>query len=182
MRKAAILMACLLAAVIFTGCAGEDTSALLSEIQEDNIQKETGAYIGLVENNSFELQIEENTYKVFLLTEKTRQVFEKMKLQMGDKITIDYSRNKSGQLETLNIERINESKDVKGKYVGLADNNFFEVTVKSGDKEESKVFMLTDKVKSAFDKLKLKKNDTVSINYTENKQGQLVVNTIKKSK
>jgi cytochrome c1 len=180
MRKTVFLIICLLAAVLLAGCAS-DTSALQAEIQEDNILKATGAYVGLSDNNTFEVQIEENTFKVFMLTEKTRPTFDKLKLQRGDKIAIDYCRNKAGQLETTKIERINESKDIKGKYAGSSGDTI-EVKVSGGDSEETKTFTLSDKAKGAFDKLKLKENDTITINYTEDADGNPVVNSIKKAK
>lgn len=61
-----------------------------------------------------------------------------------------------------------------GRYVGLADNNFFEV---SGVPEEkaAKVFMLTDKVRDKFYSLELESGKVIKINYYTNEHGQNIL-------
>lgn len=67
---------------------------------------------------------------------------------------------------------------VSGEYRGLADNNFFEVKIAS-KAESYKVFMITDQIRPGFEKLSLKKNALVEIDYIENRFGQLEVQGIR---
>lgn len=183
MKKAFLLLMCLIAAVFFAACAEDMADQLMTGAKPANeaALKVTGEYMGMSEGNSYELKIAENTYKVLVIPAGVRAAFDKLKLKSGDRVTAEYVVNSAGQLETINIERVKDDKDVTGKYVGLADNNSFEVLVEEGENDKSMVFRITDKVRGAFEKLGLKKNDIVTINYTENKDGQLLVNSIKKT-
>jgi len=178
-KKFFLLIVCLAAACLLAACAGESSGVLAgTQVSDGNALTTVGEYMGMSDDNSYEIRIAENTYKVFILADKVRAAFGKLKLKMGDKVSVLYVKNGVGQLETQGIERLKEDKTVTGKYTGLADNNFFEVQTETGPM----VFMLTDKVRDAFEKLKLQKGDRVTVNYTENKEGQLAVNSIKRAK
>lgn len=70
-----------------------------------------------------------------------------------------------------------------GRYVGLADNNFFEVKI-SGVPDElaSKVFMISDKIRAKFETLNLQTGEEIKITYIQNEHGQNVVQDIERMK
>jgi len=70
-----------------------------------------------------------------------------------------------------------------GRYVGLADNNFFEVKI-SGvpDKIAAKVFMISDKTRAKFESLNLNTGDEIKMNYIQNEHGQNVIQDIERMK
>lgn len=74
-----------------------------------------------------------------------------------------------------------EVKTDSGRYVGMADNNFFEVKI-SGVPEAmaTKVFMISDKVRAQFDSLNLQTDEEIKIKYIQNEHGQNVVQDIEK--
>lgn len=74
-----------------------------------------------------------------------------------------------------------EIKTDTGRYVGLADNNFFEVKI-SGvpDEKAYKVFMITDQVRSKFESLDLQGDEEIKLIYKENEYGQNAVEDIEK--
>ncbi|MDD3894151.1 MAG: hypothetical protein PHU36_03910 [Syntrophomonadaceae bacterium] len=77
-----------------------------------------------------------------------------------------------------------ETSEVKtdtGRYVGLADNNFFEVKI-SGvpDEKAYKVFMITDQIRSKFESLDLQGDEEIKLKYKENEYGQNAVEDIEK--
>lgn len=74
-----------------------------------------------------------------------------------------------------------ELKTDSGRYVGLADNNFFEIKI-SGvpDEKAAKVFMISDKIRTRFEMLNLQPEEVVKIKYIENELGQNVVQEIEK--
>jgi hypothetical protein len=72
-----------------------------------------------------------------------------------------------------------EMKTDSGRYIGQADNNFFEVKI-SGvpDEKASMVFMISDKVRTNFESLNLQQGQVIKIKYTPNEYGQNVVDSI----
>lgn len=72
-----------------------------------------------------------------------------------------------------------ELKTDTGSYVGLADNNFFEVKI-SGvpDEKAYRVFMITDEVRGKFEGLNLQEGDQIKLQYIENEYGQNAVQEI----
>jgi len=74
-----------------------------------------------------------------------------------------------------------ELKTDSGRYVGLADNNFFEVKI-SGvpDDIAAKVFMISDKVRTKFETLNLQTEEEIKIKYIENEHGQNVIQDIER--
>jgi len=74
-----------------------------------------------------------------------------------------------------------ELKTDTGRYVGLADNNFFEVII-SGvpEKNAAKVFMISDKTRTKFENLNLQEKEEIKIKYIENQHGQNVMEDIER--
>jgi len=74
-----------------------------------------------------------------------------------------------------------EVKTDTGRYVGLADNNFFEVKI-SGvpDNIAARVFMISDKIRTKFENLDLQEGQEIKIKYTPNEHGQNVVEDIER--
>lgn len=72
-------------------------------------------------------------------------------------------------------EQIPQNRTDTGIYVGLADNNFFEVKINDG---YARVFMISDRVRNHFDSLDLQGGEEVKIEYYENQYGQNVVQGI----
>lgn len=83
--------------------------------------------------------------------------------------------------ENIREKNTNNSKTDSGRYQGQADNNFIEIKI-SGvpDDKAIKVFMLSEKVKAEFEKLKLKKDENVKFDYFQNDNEQLVITKIEK--
>lgn len=187
MQKVLIILVVLLLALSFMSC---DADAPKQTMAENNASKEqtftiTGIYQGLSDNNTYEVKLSENTYKMFVITQNVRKDFEKLNLKKGDKVEVTYREGPATALQTVLIRLVgseeNNNKDtVTGKYIGLADNNFFEVLVNNPIKQEYKVFMITDTVRAVFDALSLQKDDPVSICYSANDAGQLEVRSIEK--
>ncbi|GEM_PF-235082 len=75
-----------------------------------------------------------------------------------------------------------QASDVKtdtGRYVGLADNNFFEVKINGMPEDKAfKVFMISEKVRSSFEQLDLQEDEEIKLKYIENQHGQNVVQEI----
>jgi len=68
-----------------------------------------------------------------------------------------------------------------GTYTGLIDSNSFEMNlVKSSGESEPAAFRISDTVRESFEKLNLKKGDSVEFEYTTNGYGQNVLMSIKK--
>lgn len=74
-----------------------------------------------------------------------------------------------------------EVKTDTGRYVGLADNNFFEVKI-SGvpDEKAFKVFMISAQIRSKFESLNLQEDEEIKLKYIENEYGQNVVEDIER--
>lgn len=74
--------------------------------------KATGEYQGLSDNNFYEVKIsnvpEDEAMKVFMITDLVRPTFEALELKKGDIVTLEYIKNKNGQLETQFIEKSSE--------------------------------------------------------------------------
>lgn len=86
-------------------------------------------------------------------------------------------------IKTFKVKEITppELKTDSGRYVGLADNNFFEVKI-SGvpDEKAAKVFMISDKIRTRFNMLNLQAEEEIKIKYIQNEHGQNVVQEIEK--
>lgn len=186
MKKILIILTIFILILTFMSCQTDTSKQTLSK---NNASNETftltGIYQGLADNNTYEIKLSENTYKVLVITQDIRADFEKLNLKKGDKVEVTYQKGPASALQTVSIRlagsKDNKDKDtVTGKYIGLADNNFFEVLVENPAREEYKVFMITDAVRAAFEKLNLKKDDPVSICYSPNEAGQLEVTGIEK--
>jgi hypothetical protein len=148
MKKIRLILAVLLIAALFVSCAPDGSKEALSENKNTKEQISTieGIYQGLSDNNSYEVKLSENTYKILTITEDIRAEFEKLNLKKGDKIEATYKKGPASKLETISIRLAgSEPKEtVTGKYIGLADNNFFEVLIDSPVKEEYRMFMITE--------------------------------------
>lgn len=86
-------------------------------------------------------------------------------------------------IKTFKVKEVTppELKTDSGRYVGLADNNFFEVKI-SGvpDEKAAKVFMISDKIRTRFEMLNLQAEEVIKIKYIQNERGQNVVQEIEK--
>ncbi|MDD3269697.1 MAG: hypothetical protein PHX14_10275 [Syntrophomonadaceae bacterium] len=86
-------------------------------------------------------------------------------------------------IKTFETKKVSplEVKIDSGRYVGLADSNFFEVKI-SGVPDEiaAKVFMISDKNRAKFEGLNLQTGEEIKINYIQNEHGQNVVQDIEK--
>lgn len=73
-----------------------------------------------------------------------------------------------------------EAKTDTGSYVGLADNNFFEVKISGipDDDKAYRVFMISGEVRSKFESLNLLEGEEIKLQYFENEHGQNVVEDI----
>jgi len=189
MKKTLFILTGLILILLLMSCAFNDTkqtSAVPGAAKEQAFTI-TGIYQGLADNNTYEVQLSENTYKMLVITQEVREDFEKLNLKKGDKIEVTYIKGPASALQTISIRLVGseENKDrdkVTGKYIGLADNNFFEVLIDNPAKQEYKVFMITEAVRSVFERLDLQKNDPVNIYYSANDAGQLEVMNIERLK
>lgn len=82
---------------------GEETSADTPD--EPQILSDTGSYVGLADNNFFEVQLNEDSFIVLMLTEATREKFNALALETGDGINFDYYTNEYNQNILVEIMR-----------------------------------------------------------------------------
>jgi predicted small lipoprotein YifL len=97
-----------------TGCTQSNTtpnSTTQNEEAQASVAERaetiTGNYIGLADNNFFEIEIN-GEYKVFMITDDIRDKFERLNLKTGETVMIRYLENQHGQNEVLDIQRLNK--------------------------------------------------------------------------
>jgi hypothetical protein len=88
-------------------------------------------------------------------------------------------------IKTFESREVASPPEVKidtGRYVGLADNNFFEVRISgvSNDGYAFKVFMISNKVRDKFESLDLQEGEEIKLHYIENEHGQNVLQDIER--
>lgn len=77
----------------------EDTQTVKAKLEvadesgQNNRKKVLGIYVGQIDNNSIEIEIDGQP-KAFWLDDKVKSVFEKDKYQKGDKVFIEYHNDK----------------------------------------------------------------------------------------
>jgi hypothetical protein len=81
------------------------------ETSPPEVKTDSGSYVGLADNNFFEVEIsgvqdKKVMSKVFMITDKTRAKFETLNLQTGEEVKIKYVPNEFGQNSVQDIERI----------------------------------------------------------------------------
>ncbi|MGE5404509.1 MAG: hypothetical protein ACM3PP_06185 [Candidatus Saccharibacteria bacterium] len=78
------------------------------------------------------------------------------------------NKEKTSPVSPARLESRNSvnSKTDSGRYAGRADSNFIEIKI-SGvpDEKASRVFQLSDELKTNFDKLSIKTNDVIKFEY-----------------
>ena len=89
------------------------------------------------------------------------------------------------EIKTFESREVASPPEVKidtGRYVGLADNNFFEVRISgvSNSEHAFKVFMISNKVRDKFESLDLQEGEEIKLHYIENEHGQNVVQDIER--
>jgi len=88
-------------------------------------------------------------------------------------------------IKTFESRQASSSPEVQtdtGRYIGLADNNFFEVRISGVSNDESafKVFMISNKVRDKFESFDLKEGEEIKLHYIENEHGQNVLQDIER--
>lgn len=81
-----------------------------TEITEE-VRIDTGKYSGMIDANSFEVQIsgvpESVATRVFMLTDESREIFDELKLETDDEIKIHFYVNEHEQMVVVDIEKLN---------------------------------------------------------------------------
>jgi len=88
-----------------------ELAELTEDVPEKNeVKKDTGTYVGQIDNNSIEVKIsgvpEEKAAKVFRLEDKVRDNFQRFELETDDQVLFSYFENNDGQLVLTSIEKI----------------------------------------------------------------------------
>ncbi|NLG33369.1 MAG: hypothetical protein GX550_07600 [Syntrophomonadaceae bacterium] len=88
-------------------------------------------------------------------------------------------------IKTFESREVASPPEVKidtGRYVGLADNNFFVVRISgvSNSEHAFKVFMISNKVRDKFESLDLQEGEEIKLHYIENEHGQNVLQDIER--
>lgn len=78
--------------------------------EKHEVKKDTGTYVGQIDNNSIEIKIsgvpEEKAAKVFRLEDKVKDNFQHFELETDDQVLFSYFENNDGQLVLTSIEKI----------------------------------------------------------------------------
>jgi hypothetical protein len=110
---AAVLCAVLAGCTIVVENSGASAQPVSAQKVRGNgeVQTATGLYLGLADSNFFEVQTAgpEAAYKVFMITAGVREHFATLDLHQDDRVKVEYKENEFGQLETLMIERTEET-------------------------------------------------------------------------
>ncbi|KJS82577.1 MAG: hypothetical protein JM58_14570 [Peptococcaceae bacterium BICA1-8] len=79
-------------------------------VEKEPVQKDSGTYIGLINNNSIEIKIsgvpDEISARAFQLADKVKDDFENFGLKTGDQVHFTFYKNNNGQLVLTSIEKI----------------------------------------------------------------------------
>jgi len=186
MKKILVMLSILLIVIAFVSGCFEDKKDIEPQNgnkadSEDQVDKsenermsETGIYIGQIDNNSVEIEVNDKPIS-FILTDETKEAIEKV--DENEKIKFVYFQNQDKQFVLVSITKTDSSEEVSktdiGIYVGQIDNFSIEVQVD----DTPKAFISYD-----MDKLLkgIMEGDKVEVQYTENEQGQLDLKSIKK--
>lgn len=112
----------------------------------------TGLYIGRIDNNSVEIDIDNVGFKegiqAFRLNDETRNWFDKNNLETKTRIKFDVLKNKEGQLIITKVKASGDEVEdvIVGYFNGQIDNNFIEVEIDGEPRE----FKLSDDFKKSF--------------------------------
>ncbi|WP_432408324.1 hypothetical protein [Wukongibacter sp. M2B1] len=135
---------------------------------------QTGTYVGQVDNNSIEIKVD-NGFMVLMLNDETRNSIEE--INEGDEIDFVYYKNENDQYVLVSIIKKDIDEEVKksstGIYIGQLDNFSIEIQIDN----VSKVFINYEMEKLING---IEQGDKVEITYTENEQGQLSLESLKK--
>lgn len=191
MKRILILVAILLMLVsLVTGCLnrenepeGENGKEPQNENQVENTEddnitnkrlSQTGTYVGQVDNNFIEIQVDGKPM-TFMLTEETRKSIEE--INENDEIDFVYYKNEHGQYVLTSIIKKDVDEDAvktdTGIYVGQLDNFSIEIQIE----ETSKVFINYEMDKLLKD---IEQGDRVEVKYSKNEHGQLDLKSLKK--
>ena len=110
----------LLIVLVVSGCSakqdvGENRQVtegkpLETAVENDSVKKDSGTYVGLIDNHSIEIKIsgvpEEKAAKAFELSDKIKDNFESFGLKTGDQVHFSYYVNNNGQMLITSIEKI----------------------------------------------------------------------------
>ncbi|WP_456277868.1 hypothetical protein [Bacillus sp. AK128] len=174
-------IAILATGVLFGGTMGfqqGEAFAKTSVVKKSTSVKATGTYAGLADQQSFEVKLGKDT-KVIRLPEKNKHLVKGLK--KGDSITITYWVNVKGQNilgNTLTKGSIkNTSTKATGQYIGMADQQSFEVKIGKDHKVIRVTTENANKIKG------LKSGQTITFSYWVNVKGQNILGkTLKKGK
>jgi len=126
-----------------------------------------GEYVGLIDNNSIEVKIEDGP-QAFQLTDVTKEQISSYK--KGDIIGFDYLKNEKGQNVIISFKQ--EKQFITGDYVGQIDPHSIEVTIEDGPV----TFQLNDAAVNQVGSFK--EGDLIKIEYVKNESGQMVANEL----
>lgn len=142
-------------------------------INRVNISEE-GVYLGQLDNNSIEIEINGDA-RTFILTEETKDDIDNLKENSEVKFTYYLNEKNQLVLNEINKKEIvkKDETKVQGQYVGQIDNFSIEVMVNG----EPKAFINYDMGRLIKD---ISEGDKVSITYLQNENSQLELIDIKK--
>ncbi|MBM7661373.1 tRNA (Thr-GGU) A37 N-methylase [Bacillus mesophilus] len=174
----------LVTGILFGSTVGglqEEVYAKSAVVKKSTSVKAKGTFIGLADNQSFEVKFDQDT-KIIRLLEKNKHLIKGLK--KGDLITISYWVNVKGQnilgstvkKETIKKGTKSTSVRASGTYMGMADQQSFEVKIG----KNYKMIRITGDNKH---KIKgLKKGDSITFTYWVNVKGQNILGTTLKKK
>jgi hypothetical protein len=144
--------------------------------QLDNNQKDVkegkGIYVGQIDNNSIEIEVEGKP-TAFRLSENVSVKIQESEPQTGVEVEFLYEENEHGQLVITELLWTKAEKE--GTYVGQIDNNSVEIEING----KATAYRLSEEVKASIEDLN--SGAKVKFTYFKNKNGQLVITSIKKA-
>ena len=150
-----------------------------------------GTFVGLIDANSVEIQIDKDMAwpgndkpTVFRLSEDVKLFFNTLKT--NDRVLLTFTRTKTGDLNIIEAAEINDPSEqeefsgLKGVFNGLADSNSFEVTFEPGQAVVGTVnIQIADEVREAVNGMDT--GEIVTLSLVRNQSGQWVATEITKA-
>lgn len=146
-----------------------------NEPSESNEIETKGKYIGLIDNNSVEIEVDGEPM-AFRLSEDIKEELANTSGNENTEVNIKYEVTDENQKLLTSLDFVKEV--IKGKYIGQIDNNSVEIEVDG----EIGAYRLSEDVKTYMENNQIEDGSTIEFTTIVNEYDQLVITSIKKAK
>lgn len=154
----------------------KEITAEMKNVEEQHLNL-TGSYIGRIDNNSVEIDLESAAFgregiQALRLNDETRNWFDTNNLITNTRIKFDVLKNRDGQLIITKIKASGDEVEevIIGYFIGLADNNFVETEIDG----ETKVYKLCSEFSKNLD-VEMYENKKVAMLCVKDKTYEYIV-------